>query len=152
MKKENPTLFRPCLEFVRNLSREEETEGYSRQQKALQQWFIRKETHRVWGAPISSVLLKHHRQEGDKREWRLGHKPEPTLRGTGFHSVGQEATRNMSEQENKVRFIFSDNQMGKRFEGEQSLVLTGERTRSKETHYWAMALFLKNGGLTWISS
>lgn len=32
------------------------------------------------------------------------------------------------------------------------MVLTGEWTRSKETNYWAMAPFLENGGLTWISS
>lgn len=58
----------------------------------------------------------------------------------------------MSKQENKVRFIFSDSQMGKQFGGEQGLMLFGEQTIGKETSYWAIAPFLENQGLTWISN
>lgn len=65
-------LAQASLESVRNLSGEEEIEGYSRQQKVLQQWYTCTEPHWVWGTLVGSVLL--------------GRGPEPALRWLNFIS------------------------------------------------------------------
>lgn len=48
----------------------------------------------------------------ERERVEAGAQPRADPQGTELHSMGHEATRNMSEQENnKVRFIFSDNPM-----------------------------------------